>query len=167
MSLIHIIDYKAEHGFHFARLNKAWIEKYFVLEELDKWVLNNPQEAILAKGGAILMATYDGVVAGTVALIRVNAEEYEFSKMAVDAAFQRRGIAEALSHAAFEKARGLGAKKVSLYSQTDLAPAILLYRKLGFVEVPMDHQLYKRANIKMEILLEPEGGGHTRSGAAL
>ena len=156
MGQIEIIPYKAEHAYHFARLNKAWIEKYFVLEELDKWVLENPHEAILAKGGAILMATWDGVIAGTVALIKASDEEYEFSKMAVDEAYQRRGIAEALSYAAFDKARALGAKKVSLYSQTDLAPAIHLYRKLGFVEVPIDHQLYKRANIKMEIQLEPQ-----------
>lgn len=148
-----IIDYKAEHAPHFERLNKAWIEKYFFLEDLDKWVLENPHEAILSKGGAILMAEYDGVITGTVALLKVSDEEYEFAKMAVDEAFQRKGIAEALSHAAFEKARALGARKVSLYSQTSLAPAIHLYRKLGFVEVPMDHQLYKRANIKMVIEL--------------
>lgn len=156
MNPIEMIPYKPEHAFHFERLNKAWIEKYFVLEDLDRWVLGNPHEAILAKGGAILMATYDGVIAGTVALLKVNEEEYEFSKMAVDEAFQRRGIAEALSYAACEKARELGARKVTLYSQTSLAPAIHLYRKLGFVEVPMGHQLYKRANIKMEIMLEPQ-----------
>lgn len=150
MNTIHIMDYKAEHAYHFGRLNKAWIEKYFFLEDLDKWVLQNPHEAILAKGGAILMATYDGVVAGTVALMKVSEEEYEFSKMAVDEAYQRRGIAEALSYAAFDRARALGARKISLYSQTSLVPAIRLYRKLGFVEVPMDHQLYKRADIKME-----------------
>lgn len=154
MSPVNIIPYKAEHAYHFARLNKAWIEKYFVLEELDKHVLEHPHEAILAKGGAILMATYNCVVAGTVALIKVSDEEYEFAKMAVDEAFQRKGIAEALSYAAFEKAKSLGAKKVSLYSQTALAPAINLYRKLGFVEVPMDNHLYKRANIKMEIDLD-------------
>lgn len=150
---IEIISYKAEHAYHFERLNKAWIEKYFYLEEMDKWVLENPHEAILAKGGTILMATCNGAVAGTVALIKVSDHEYEFAKMAVDEAFQRRGIAEALSHAALKKAREMGAKKVSLYSQTSLAAAISLYRKLGFAEVPMDHVLYKRANIKMEMLL--------------
>lgn len=153
MSKIEIIPYKAEHARHFERLNKAWIEKYFVLEDLDKWVLENPHEAILSRGGAILMATCDGVIAGTVALLKVDEDEYEFAKMAVDEACQRRGIAEALSYAAFDRARELGAKKVTLYSQTSLAPAINLYRKLGFVEVPMDNQLYKRANIKMEISL--------------
>lgn len=156
MNNIKIIDYRPEHAFHFERLNKAWIEKYFFLEELDRWVLENPHEAILARGGAILMAEYEGAMAGTVALLKVKADEYEFAKMAVDEMYQRRGIAEALSYAAFDKARALGAKKVSLYSQTSLAPAIHLYRKLGFVEVPMDHQLYQRANIKMEIELETQ-----------
>jgi ribosomal protein S18 acetylase RimI-like enzyme len=74
--------------------------------------------------------------------------------MAVDAPFRRKGIAEALSYAAFEKAKELGAKKVILYSQTGLVPAITMYRKLGFIEVPMDHDLYKRSDIKMEIDLE-------------
>ena len=159
---VEIIPYRAEHAFQFERLNKAWIEKYFFLEELDKWVLENPHEAILAKGGAILMATWDGVIAGTVALIRVSDGEYEFAKMAVDEGYQRRGLAEALSHAAFAKARSLGAKKVSLYSQTSLVPAINLYRKLGFVEVPMDSHLYKRANIKMERILEPQTHDDTK-----
>ncbi|GAA4739570.1 GNAT family N-acetyltransferase [Flavisolibacter ginsenosidimutans] len=160
MSPVKIIPYRAEHAYHFASLNKAWIEKYFALEELDKWVLENPHEAILAKGGAILMATYNDVVAGTVALIKISDDEYEFAKMAVDEAFQRKGIGEALSYAALEKAKELGAKKVSLYSQTTLAPAINLYRKLGFVEVPMDNHLYKRANIKMEIELDKVSSVH-------
>ena len=122
--------------------------------DLDRWVLEHPEEAILAKGGAILMATCNGAVAGTVALLKVNDSEYEFSKMAVAEAFQRRGIAEALSYAAFEKAKKLGAVKVILYSQTSLVPAIRLYHKLGFVAVPLNNALYKRANIKMEIELE-------------
>lgn len=151
MNQIQIVPYKAEHAFHFAQLNKAWIEKYFFLEDMDKWVLDHPHEAILQKGGAILMAKYDDVVAGTVALIKATDGEYELAKMAVDEGFQRKGIAEALSYAAFDRARELGAKKVSLYSHTSLAPAINLYRKLGFVEVPMNGALYKRANIKMEI----------------
>jgi len=160
MSPVKIIPYKAEHAYHFAQLNKAWIEKYFVLEDLDKRVLEHPHEAILAKGGAILIATYNDVIAGTVALIKVSNDEYEFAKMAVDEAFQRKGVGEALSYAAFEKAKELGAKKVSLYSQTSLSPAIKLYRKLGFVEVPMDNHLYKRANIKMEIELDQVSSVH-------
>jgi ribosomal protein S18 acetylase RimI-like enzyme len=70
--------------------------------------------------------------------------------MAVDENYHRKGIAEALSHASFEKATQLGAKKIILYSQTGLVPAITLYKKLGFIEVPMDTDVYKRSDIKME-----------------
>lgn len=151
---IQIVDYKPEHQPYFEQFNKAWIEKYFWLEDLDRYVLENPDEAIIQPGGAILMAVYEGAVAGTVALKKVNEDIYEFTKMAVDESFRRKGIAEALSYAAFEKARRLGGKKVILYSQTGLEAAILLYRKLGFKEVPLGDVLYKRANIKMEIELE-------------
>jgi len=151
---ISIIDFREEDAPYFEAFNRAWIEKYFWLEEIDRYVLQNPREAILDKGGAILMALYDGEVAGTVALKKVNEEVYEFTKMAVEECFRRRGIAEALSIAAFGKAASLGAKKIILYSQTGLVAAITMYRKLGFKEVPMDTDLYKRSDIKMEIDLE-------------
>jgi ribosomal protein S18 acetylase RimI-like enzyme len=154
MSSIEIVDYQKEHQPYFEQFNRAWIEKYFWLEEIDIYVLQHPEEAILRKGGAILMAKYEGTVAGTVALKKVSDEVYEFTKMAVDESFRRRGIAEALSYAAFEKARQLGARKVILYSQTGLVPAITMYRKLGFTEVPLEKGIYKRSDIKMEIDLE-------------
>src|SRR5215218_825179 len=118
MNKIEIVDYKPEHQPFFEQFNKAWIEQYFWLEEIDVYVLQHPEEAILNKGGAILMAICDDVVAGTVALKKVNEEVYEFTKMAVAEQFRRRGIAEKLSIAALERAKDLGAVKVILYSQT-------------------------------------------------
>ena len=153
MDKLEIIDYRAEHQPYFESLNRAWIEKYFWLEEIDIYVLQHPEDAIISKGGSILMATYDGAVAGTVALKKVNNDVYEFTKMAVDVAFRRKGIAEALSYAAFDKAKMAGAKKVILYSQTGLAAAITMYKKLGFAEVPLEAGVYKRSDIKMEIEL--------------
>jgi ribosomal protein S18 acetylase RimI-like enzyme len=151
MNDIAILDFLPEHQPYFERFNRAWIEKYFWLEELDKFVLQHPQEAVLDKGGAILMAACNSVIAGTVALKKVNDSVFEFTKMAVDEAFRRRGIAEALSYAAFEKAKKMGATKVILYSQTGLVAAITMYKKLGFVEVPLEKGIYARSDIKMEI----------------
>src|SRR5687767_6363137 len=127
--MIEIVEYKHEHQPYFEQFNKAWIEKYFWLEAIDKYVLEHPDKAIIDEGGSILMATYDGVVAGTVALKKVNDEVYEFTKMAVDERYRRKGIAEALSYASFEKAKEAGATKVILYSNTALEGAILMYRK--------------------------------------
>ena len=157
MSPIKIVNYRPAHQPYFEAFNKAWIEKDFWLEELDKYVLGNPEEAILKDGGAILMGLYNDEVAGTVALKKVNNECYELTKMAVSENFRRLGIAEALCHAAIHKAGLMGADKVILYSQTQLQPAILLYKKIGFVEVPLEPGTYQRANIKMELVLNRRG----------
>jgi len=148
---IQIVNYSSTHQPFFEGFNRAWIEKFFWLEEIDLFVLQNPEEAIISKGGFILMALYQGQVAGTVANKKIDEESFEFTKMAVDEKFRRKGIAEALSYASFEKAREKGATKLILYSQTGLVPAVTMYRKLGFREVPMDTGLYKRSDIKMEI----------------
>jgi ribosomal protein S18 acetylase RimI-like enzyme len=154
MSTISIIDYKPEHQPYFERFNRQWIEALFEMEPVDEWVLTNPDLAILDTGGAILMAAYNGVIAGTVGLRKVDEGIYEFTKMAVDPAFRRKGIAEAISYASFRKAASLGARKVILYSNTLNAHAIRLYEKLGFRHVPVESGVYKRANVKMEIEIE-------------
>jgi len=151
MSSIKIIDYRPEHRAFFEKFNRHWIEKYFVMEPVDEYVLTNPEEALLKPGGAILMATCDGEIAGTVALRKVDDSSFEFTKMAVDDKFQRRGIAEALSYASLKKAKELGAEKVILYSNSQLTPAIRLYEKLGFKHLPVGIGEYKRSDIKMEI----------------
>ena len=98
------------------------------------------------------MAEHDHEIAGTVALKFVAPGVFEFTKMAVDEKFQGKQIGKHLALAAIEKAKELKAKKIILYSNTKLIPAISLYRKLGFIEVPLDGP-YKRSDIKMELLL--------------
>ncbi len=151
MHPIRIVDYVPAHQPYFEKFNRDWIEKYFVMEPVDEFVLTDPEEALLKPGGAVLMAEYDGEVAGAVALRKVDDKTFEFTKMAVDSNFQRRGIAEALSYASFEKAKELGATTVILYSNSILTPAIHLYEKLGFKHVPVGNTGYKRSDVKMEI----------------
>lgn len=156
MKTVEIIEYTAAHQPYFEKFNRQWIEELFVMEPVDEFVLTNPGKAILEGGGAILMASYDGVIAGTVALRKVDDAVYEFTKMAVDRNFRRRGLAEALSYASFEKARSLGAHTVILYSNTKNAAAIKLYEKLGFRHLEVEPGVYERANVKMIISIGKE-----------
>jgi len=151
MNMITIIDYKNEHQPWFEKFNRDWIEADFEMEPLDEYVLRNPEEAILQKGGAILMALYDGQPAGTVGLRKVTDTVFEFTKMAVDKNFRRKGIAEAISLASLEKAKQLGATDVILYTNTKSVAAIRLYEKLGFTHLPLEPGVYKRADVKMMI----------------
>ena len=156
MNNITIIPYETKHQPYFEKFNRQWIEAWFTMEPVDEYVLTNPDEAILKDGGAILMAIYDGVPAGTVGLRKVNATTFEFTKMAVGEAFRRKGIAEALSYASFEKAKALGATKVILYSNTKNSNAIKLYEKIGFKHLPVENDVYARANVKMEIAISED-----------
>ena len=68
--------------------------------------------------------------------------------------YQRKGIAEAISYASFRKAKVLGATRVILYSNTLNTGAIKLYEKIGFTHVPVENDVYKRANVKMVINID-------------
>ena len=158
MNDITIVDFKPEHQPYFEALNRNWIEKYFIMEEMDKYVLRNPQEAIIEPGGAILVALYDDKVVGCVALRKSGDKIYEFTKMAVDENYRRMGIAEKLSYASFKRASELGATQVFLFSNSILKPAITLYEKLGFRHVPLGEVKYKRSDVKMSIDIKIPNG---------
>jgi N-acetylglutamate synthase-like GNAT family acetyltransferase len=150
---INIVEFKPEYTKYFYALNKAWIEKYFVMEELDHKSLEHAQEYIIDKGGFILFAELDGKIAGCCALIKINDDVYELAKMAVDPAFQGKHIGWLLGEAVIQKAKSIGAKKLFLESNTVLTPAITLYRKLGFIELAFHPSEYSRSNIQMELEL--------------
>jgi len=149
---ITIRDYEPIHQPWFEHLNRQWIEEYFTMEELDKQVLQHPDEHIIAKGGRILMAFHNGEIAGTVALKYSQPGVFEFTKMAVSEKFRGKGIGQVLAEAAIGKAKSLNAHKIILYSSSKLTPALALYRKLGFVHLPVDGP-YKRSDVKMELNL--------------
>ena len=92
-------------------------------------------------------------MAGTFALIKESDDVFELSKMAVNEKFQGKKIGNQMLDFCLQKAKELGAVKVILYSNTILAPAIHLYKKYGFTEVPIGNSEYKRSNIKMEKVL--------------
>lgn len=154
MNEIKVVDYQPEYQPCFERFNRQWIEELFEMEPVDEWVLTNPDKAILEPGGAILMALYNGVPAGTVGLRKFDEETYEFTKMAVDTNFRRKGIAEAISYASFKKAKELGATRVILYSNKLNVGAVKLYEKIGFQHVEVENDVYKRADVKMLIEMD-------------
>ncbi|MEO6682467.1 MAG: GNAT family N-acetyltransferase [Ginsengibacter sp.] len=148
---IEIIPYSEEYRKHFTELNVRWVEKYFVLEPLDIEILNNPKEHIIDKGGSIYFAKMGDTIAGTFALISLGAGVFELSKMTVDEAFRGKKIANKMLEFCLTEAKKLNMSKIILYSNTTLQPAIHLYKKFGFKEIPLGNSEYTRSDIKMEI----------------
>ncbi|WP_018479995.1 GNAT family N-acetyltransferase [Pontibacter roseus] len=150
---VQILDFESQHADMFRALNEEWITRYFVLEEADRKSLGDPQGYILDKGGHILMARYKDEIVGTCALLNDGEGIYELAKMAVTPKAQGLKVGKLLGEAAIRKAREIGASKVYLVSNRKLVPALNLYRRLGFVEVPMPPSIYERADIRMELAL--------------
>jgi GNAT superfamily N-acetyltransferase len=153
MDKIEIINYHPDYAGAFKKLNEAWINKYFELEEDDVNTLNFP-DRILHEGGFIFIALKEGKAVGTCALRKKTSGSYELSKMAVAEEAQGLGIGRKLGEAAIEKAKEIGARKIYLEGNTLLKSSIHLYRKLGFKEVKGGPSPYKRVNIVMELELD-------------
>lgn len=148
---IKMISYKSEYQPYFENLNRIWIEKDFILEPLDQRVLSSPEEYIIKDGGRILFAQFNDQIIGTVALRKLNAQTFEMTKMAVDENYRGLGAGKKLIEAVIEEAKKLKAHNLVLYSNTKYnSPAIRLYFKMGFKELPLEPGVYARANIKME-----------------
>lgn len=148
---LEIMGFSDEYAKYFTALNVAWLQKYFVVEPMDHEMLSDPKKSIIDKGGYIFFAQVDDKIAGTFALVKIDNGIYELSKMAVEESFQGKRIGNKMLGFCIDEAKRLGADKIILYSNTQLQPAIHLYNKFGFKEVPLDHADYERANIKMEI----------------
>ena len=91
----------------------------------------------------------NGIPKGTVALMYNEYNELEFTKMAVDESSQGKGYGNMLMQHCIDKATEMGAEDLILYSNTKLNPAISMYKKFEFVEVPVEKSEYARCNIKM------------------
>ena len=80
-----IIDYQPAHQPFFEQVYRDWFTTHFHVppEPIDNFVLTQPETAILAKQGAILIATNEERLTGFVALKKVNHFTYELTKMAV------------------------------------------------------------------------------------
>jgi ribosomal protein S18 acetylase RimI-like enzyme len=146
-----LVRYREELRDAFEQLNRDWIESYFVLEDADRAIFADPAGSIVERGGQIFFAVEGEAVLGTCAVLRLSATECEIAKMAVSPAARGRGLGDMLMEAAVDYAREIGAARLVIVSNTVLAPAIQLYRKHGFREVPLAaDSRYQRANIRLE-----------------
>jgi ribosomal protein S18 acetylase RimI-like enzyme len=149
---VQIVPFDQAFAKAFADLNYQWIEDSYGVEEHDREVLDHPNETVIATGGEIFFALVGNEAAGTVAMVRMEEDHFELAKMAVSPEFRGRKIGDALMLACIEFAVSRGAKSIILESNTKQEAAIRLYRKHGFVEIPLDpNSHFVRANIRMEL----------------
>ncbi len=83
-------------------------------------------------GDFTVLVTDAGRVIGCVGLYRIDDATIELRKMYLDAAWRGRGLGRRLLTHGLERARALGARKVTLETAGILKKAIALYTRAGF-----------------------------------
>ena len=149
MNTSQITTFSESEKHHFKTLNTEWLIKFFEVEPIDHQVLNHPQKEIIDKGGHIFYIADNNIIVGTVALIKIDHVTFELSKMAVKSEVQGLGYGKKMMEFCFDFCVKNNIKNLILYSNKRLESAIHIYRKVGFVEIPIQENLYKRADIKM------------------
>jgi GNAT superfamily N-acetyltransferase len=124
----------------------------------DERILSDPRSAIIATGGAVLVAVSElGVVIGVVAVLAMASGVYELAKMTVDVAARGTGTGRLLISAAVDWARANGGRLLFLGTNTRLEAAIRLYEQAGFTPTTLEDleltDYYARADLLMKLQL--------------
>ena len=150
---ITIIPYSNEHHSIFKQLNLEWLDKYNLTESHDLMVLDDPTGTILDRGGFIWLAKAGDEIVGSAALMNEGHGIFELAKMCVAKGWQGKGISKILIETCLKKAKEIGVKKLTLFSNHQLQTALKLYEKYGFKNVEVKDSPFATADVKMELEL--------------
>lgn len=137
----------------FIELSLLWIEKYFTLEKEDEDILYRVEEFI-NHGAMVYFAVEEEQAIATCMIKPLEDDVWEIGKLATDECYQSKGAGSKVFSACLEYAKKQDAKKIILYSNTLLEPAIHLYEKFGFKEVEVSDSGYSRCNYQAELVVK-------------
>ncbi|WP_298553961.1 bifunctional helix-turn-helix transcriptional regulator/GNAT family N-acetyltransferase [uncultured Algibacter sp.] len=153
---VDIVLFKADYAKYFYELNVEWLKTYFYVEPYDEEVLSHPEKYIINKGGHIFFTRLNKQIVGTVALMPIGDNgEFELTKMGVSPKYRGEKIGQKLMRFCIDFAKKENMPKLIIYSNRKLENAIYIYRKYGFIEIPVEPNCpYKRCDIKMELVFK-------------
>ena len=152
---IEIIPFQNIYSKDFYELNIEWLNALFYVEAFDEEVLSKPKEYIIDKGGHIFFAKFDDKIVGTVALMPMsNKRIFELTKMAVSPELRGQKIGQKLMQYCIDFSKNNNITNLIIYYSRKLENAIYIYKKYGFVEIPVEPDChYDRCDIKLDLII--------------
>ena len=151
-----IVPYDPKYKADFVEMNRAWISEMFCLEPEDLAVMDNIAPA-LKRGAQIFFALDDDGQVMACCMIAPRADgDWEIEKFAARGMYTGTGAGSACLQACLDYAKSRRVSKVVIVSNRRCVQALHLYRKFGFVEIPVDREKfpYERADIAFEQVFE-------------
>ncbi len=113
----------------------AWLNIDLCFQHFDE-ELQQLQSMYTLPYGGIILCKEDEAYIGCVGIRRLDVERAEMKRMWIKINYQGKGLGSELLNKALELAKNCGYKKVQLDTLNDMVPAINLYQKHGFKEIP-------------------------------
>lgn len=152
-----IVPYEPKYREAFVRLNTEWLTKLYYIESFDQYSMDHIDE-LIEKGSMAFFALDDaGEVLATCMTEPIGDDVWEICKLAAVGQYTGTGAGSAVLQACMDYAKAHGAKKLCLITISGLKPAIHLYRKFGFVEIPYQKDVWhsEKADVEMEYIVRP------------
>lgn len=131
--MLRIVEFSDALASAFHDINAEWITSMFVMEEVDRHVLQNPRKTIIDPGGAVLFVELEGQgVVGTGALRWSKPGQLELTKMGVKSGLRGLKAGESLLDALIERSIAMKPERLYLLTSKRCEAAIHLYEKFGF-----------------------------------
>ena len=150
-----LVSYNPKYKNEFIEMNKYWISSMFVMETEDEHELDNI-EPYIDNGGQIFFALDDNNSVMACCMIAPRDDgNWEIMKFAAKGMYTGTGAGSACLKACIDYAREQGVERIIIVSNRKCVQAVHLYRKFGFIEIPVDKEKFpfERADIAFELFL--------------
>lgn len=150
-----VVPYDSKYKEDFIAMNKAWIEDMFILEDEDIREMGNIEPYIENGGQIFFSLDDDGQVMACCMIAPREDGDWEIMKFAARGMYTGTGAGSACLKACIDYAKEIHLKKIIIVSNRKCKQAVHLYRKFGFIEVPVDKEKFpfERADIAFELFL--------------
>ncbi len=151
-----IVPYDKKYREEFIRLNTEWLTKLYYIESFDQYSMDHIDELIQSGSMAYFAVDDNDKVIATCMVEPLENDVWEICKLAAVGQYTGTGAGSAVLKACIKYAVEHGAKKLCLITISGLKPAIHLYKKFGFKEIPYRKEIWhsEKADVEMELIVD-------------